>query len=115
MKNRPGFAPRVLLHAQTVGAKIARSQLISSRGGEGQGDNPTTRRPLGAARPSLERVANAHQALACVVEAKKADTRTASSLTSDRKPSTQGESNGSMPEPSEKGRDKESRPESSGC
>eukprot|EP00965_Chrysotila_dentata_P033568 1117942-Pleurochrysis_carterae.AAC.2 len=41
------------------------------------------------------------QELACVVSAKETDTRTAYSLTSDRKPSAQGELSGSMPEPSE--------------
>ena len=49
-----------------------------------------------------------------MVSAKEADTRTADSLTSDRKPPTQGESVGSMPEPSGKSRDKESRPNPSG-
>eukprot|EP00965_Chrysotila_dentata_P009872 322111-Pleurochrysis_carterae.AAC.1 len=45
---------------------------------------------LGAARSSRERVASALHELACVVAAKKADTRTAKSITSDRKPLTQG-------------------------
>eukprot|EP00965_Chrysotila_dentata_P072790 2405977-Pleurochrysis_carterae.AAC.1 len=48
------------------------------------------------------------------MSAKEADTRTADSLTSDRKPPTQGESVGSMPEPSETSRDNESRPDPSG-
>ena len=69
---------------------------------------------LGAARSSRERVAGAPLELACVVAAKEADTRTANSITSDREPLTQGESVGTMPEPFEVGRDKESRPNSSG-
>eukprot|EP00965_Chrysotila_dentata_P141402 4673363-Pleurochrysis_carterae.AAC.1 len=43
---------------------------------------------LGAARCSRERVAGAHEELACEVNAKEAATRTASFLTSDQKPLT---------------------------
>eukprot|EP00965_Chrysotila_dentata_P037498 1247353-Pleurochrysis_carterae.AAC.1 len=49
---------------------------------------------LGAARRSRERVASALHELACVVKAKKPDTRTANSITSDREPLIQGASVG---------------------
>ena len=89
------------------------SQLTTSCGEGSRGDNPSTRRP-GRGSPLALASCECAQQLACVVSAKEADTRTANFLTSDRVPSTQGELNGSMFESSEKGRDKESRSNSSG-
>eukprot|EP00965_Chrysotila_dentata_P123927 4096449-Pleurochrysis_carterae.AAC.1 len=71
-------------------ARRGSSQLISICGKGSKGGNLSTRRPRRGS-PLAPASCGCAQELACLMSAKEADTRTADSLTSDRKPSTQGE------------------------